>query len=37
MEKVADNKREIDAYIELNEDEGFWKAWMKSSLYAERE
>ena len=32
LEYYRDNKREIDAYIELNEDEDFWKAWMKSSL-----
>jgi hypothetical protein len=37
MEKIADNKREIDAYIDLNEDEDVWKTWMESSLYVERE
>jgi uncharacterized protein (DUF433 family) len=32
LEYYRDNKREIDVYIELNEDEDFWKAWVKSSL-----
>lgn len=31
LDYYRDNKAEIDCLIELNSDEEFWKAWLKSS------